>query len=90
MPPVTLAFAPKARRPMEGHRKHLLDDLHIQLILSIIFPLFKSFHVVNYGQLCSYSHGDIPPSFMVLYFSEQMLIPMNINLELKSAFRTKC
>ena len=49
------------------HRKHLLDDLCIQLILSIIFPLFKSFHVVNYGQLCFYCHVDIPPSLMVLF-----------------------
>ena len=27
-----------------SHRMHLLDDLQIQLISSIIFPMFKSFH----------------------------------------------
>ena len=43
--------------PKADSQKHKLDDQQIQLIspimLPIMFPLFKSFHVVNYNQLCS-------------------------------------
>ena len=51
------------------HKKHSFFTIlpiypinHVRLFFS--FPLFKSFQMAIYGQLCSLCHGDIPPSLI--------------------------
>ena len=70
---ITLAFVPKARRPMPQEAFTLRSPYTINLMNYI--PFVHIIHVVNYGQLCSFSHGDIPPSLMVL-FGKTVLFPL--------------
>ena len=50
------------------HSKHICLN-YVMLFSS--FPLFKSFHVANYGQLCQ---GDIPPSLIVLFLLNILMV----------------